>query len=107
VAVHRDLFLTQEAIGQLEALERDPSRAPLLAQVRKTLALLETDIRHPSLRTHEYRSLRGPKGDKVFEAYFQQNTPGAYRVFFIYGPDLQEGGKKRPGLTVITILPHP
>lgn len=107
MAVHRDLFLTVEAIGQLKALERNPSQAPLLAQVRKTLGLLETDLRHPSLRTHEYRSLRGPKGEKVFEAYVQQNTPGAYSVFFIYGPDIQEGGKRRPGLTIVTILPHP
>ena len=38
--------------------------------------------------------------DKVFEAYAQNRTPGAYRVFWCYGP---EAGQ----ITVIAITPHP
>ena len=68
---------------------------------------METDLRHPSLHTHEYRSLSGPAGEKVLEAYVQNQTPAAFRVFFIYGPDRQEGPLRIPALTIIAITPHP
>ena len=61
---------------------------------------METNLRHPSLCTHEYKSLRGPKGEKVFESYAQNQTPGAYRVFWYYG----EG---KGSITVAAIVPHP
>lgn len=65
-----------------------------------TLALMETDLRHPSLQTHEYSDLEGAKGEKVFESYAQNRTPGAYRIFWHYGP--QKGQ-----ITVVAIIPHP
>jgi hypothetical protein len=68
--------------------------------VRKALALLETNLRHTSLNTHKYLSLRGPQEQEVFEAYAQQSTPGAFRIFWCYGP-----GPKQ--LTIIAIVPHP
>jgi len=68
--------------------------------VKKTLELLAADPRHNSLQTHEYFSLKGPKSEKVFEAYAEQNTPAAYRVFWYYGPD-------RGQITVFAITPHP
>jgi len=37
---------------------------------------------------------------KVFEAYVQNRTPGAYRVFWCYGPEPIQ-------ITVIAITPHP
>lgn len=42
--------------------------------------------------THEYDSITNPFDDKkkVFEAYAQNQTPGAYRVFWCYGPEDQE-----------------
>jgi 3'-phosphoadenosine 5'-phosphosulfate sulfotransferase len=46
-------------------------------------------------------------GKKVFEAYVQQNTPGAYRVFWYYGPDEVDKSGKRPVITIIAITPHP
>jgi len=70
----------------LDILEADPSKAKTLKAVRKTLALMEQNLRHPSLNTHEFSGLRGLNGEKVFEAYGQQNTPGAYRIFWYYGP---------------------
>lgn len=74
----------------------------LFKQVHKCLTLLSTAPRHPGLQTHEYDSLKHPfsKGEKVFEAYAQNKTPGAYRVFWCYGPE-------RGSLTVIAITPHP
>jgi hypothetical protein len=105
--MNRELHFTPEALRNLAALEKGAARRGTLAQVRKTLALLETNPRHPSLNTHAYRSLRGPDGEQVFEAYAQNATSGAYRVFFVYGPDRTEGKKHVAVLTIIAITPHP
>lgn len=74
----------------------------LFKQVHKALQLLRANPRHPGLQTHEYYSLRNPfdDKDKVFEAYAQNRTPGAYRIFWCYGPGKGE-------LTIIAITPHP
>ena len=91
---------TPTARRQLEELERDKSLEKRLKAVRKTLGLMETNLRHPSLNTHEYKSLKGAKGEKVFEAYAESRTPAAYRVFWHYGPGKNE-------ITVLAITPHP
>ena len=105
--MNRELRLTSSAQDSLRALEGDPHSAGVLKQVRKTLALLEANLRHPSLNTHKFRSLQGPGGEEVFEAYVQNQTPGAFRVFFYYGPDRVEGGRRVAVLTIIAITPHP
>lgn len=105
--MNRQLQFAQAAQDSLNRLEKDPQRAGLGRQVRKILALLETNLRHPSLNTHKFRSLRGPHGEEIFEAYVQNETPGAYRVFFFYGPDRVEGGRRIPVLTIVAITPHP
>lgn len=61
---------------------------------------MEINLRHPSLNTHEYDELEGPNGEKVFESYAQNRTPGAYRIFWHYGP-----AKKQ--ITIVAIVPHP
>jgi hypothetical protein len=91
----------------LTALENIPSNAALLAQVRKALGYLEIDPHHPGLHTHEFTSLMGANGEKVFEAYAQNNTPGAYRIFWHYGPDETKGKKRTPAITVVAITRHP
>jgi hypothetical protein len=94
------LRFTQEAVANLEALERDKSLMKRLKAVRKALGLLETNPRHPSLNTHKFSSLQGPRGEEVFEAYAESRTPAAYRVFWIYGPENGE-------ITVLAITSHP
>ncbi len=94
------LRFTPDAEEDLASLKNEPSKAKILKAVLKTLALMETNLRHPSLNTHEFTSMYGPKGEKVFEAYAQQATPGAYRVFWYYGP-----GKNI--ISIMAILPHP
>ena len=69
-------------------------------KVLKTLGLMETNIRHQSLHTHEYSALRGPNGEKVFEAYVENKTPAAYRVFWYYGPNPAT-------ITILNVTPHP
>jgi hypothetical protein len=74
----------------------------LFKQVLKCVELLLANPRHPGLNTHEYESIENPydPGAKVFEAYVQNRTPAAYRVFWCYGP-------KQGDITIIAITPHP
>ena len=74
----------------------------LFKQIHKCIQHLLRNPRHPGLATHEYDSLTNPydKKQKVFEAYAQNDTPGAYRVFWCYGPDKAQ-------ITIIAITPHP
>lgn len=74
----------------------------LFKQVYKTINFLSENPKHPSLNTHEYSSLKQPfdEKQKVFEAYAQNETPGAYRIFCCYGPGKNE-------ITLIAITPHP
>ena len=36
----------------------------------------------------------------MFEAYAENNTPGAYRIFWYYGPE-------KTMISIIAITPHP
>jgi hypothetical protein len=96
------IVLSEEADEQLTLLEQRKSQKAQLKAVRKTLGLMETNLRHPSLNTHEFTSLKGPDGEKVFESYAQNKTPGAYRIFWYYGARPKKGF-----LTIATIVPHP
>ncbi len=74
----------------------------LFKQVVKCLSLLQANPRHPGLKSHEFTSIEHPyrPGEKVWESYVQNRTPGAYRLFWCYGPDQGQ-------ITVIAITPHP
>ncbi|MEM4721956.1 MAG: hypothetical protein QXT73_07865 [Candidatus Methanomethylicaceae archaeon] len=95
-----DIFLTHEAGEQLERLKIDKGLAKRYKAVRKALHFLSQNPRHPGLRTHEFTSLKGPKGEKIFEAYAEQDTPAAYRIFWYYGPSEKQ-------ITIISITSHP
>ena len=98
--MHFRLLFTHEAAKNLTDLEADAGLKKRLKAVRKALAFLEVNPRHPSLNTHKYLSVTGPNGQEVFEAYAESKTPAAYRIFWIYGPDKRE-------ITIIAITPHP
>jgi hypothetical protein len=68
--------------------------------VKKALGFTEVNIRHPGLETHKFDALGDRYGCEVFEAYAQNKTPGAWRIFWHYGPEQGE-------LTIIAITPHP
>ena len=73
------LLFSLEAKLTLENLEQvNPKK---FQKVLKTLGLMETNLRHPSLNTHKYESLAGANGEEVFEAYVKNKTPAAFRVF--------------------------
>ena len=92
--MRRELRFKPTADEQLTHLENTPALKGALKQVRKTLGCLEINLRAKSLQTHKYESLTRRYGIEVFEAYAQQDTPVAYRVFWHYGPDeISEDGK--------------
>lgn len=95
-----ELLFTDQANANLDSLEADASLAKRLKAVRKALALLETNPRHPGLNTHKFSSLKGPGGEEVFEAYAENKTPAAWRIFWYYGPDKKQ-------ITILAITPHP
>ena len=94
------LKYTEAAESHLLNLKNDPSKQRIFKDVLKALRYMEINLRHPSLNTHEYHSIKGPHGEKIFEAYAQQRTPGAYRIFWYYGPGSNI-------VSIIAILPHP
>jgi hypothetical protein len=81
-----EIQYAEEAERQLLELENDRSKQRIYKAVAKTIGLMQLDLRHPSLNTHEYTNLSRERGYKVFESYAQNKTPGADRVFWHYGP---------------------
>ena len=92
------LKFTQEAKKSLKSLEKNDLKK--YKKVLKTLGLMEVNLRHPSLNSHKYSSISEPNNEEVFEAYVENKTPAAFRVFWYYGP-------KRDEITILTITPHP
>lgn len=93
-----ELLYTPEADSQLSRLKA--AKAKQLPAVQKALRLMASNLRHPSLQTHKYESMKGPDGRDVFESYADNHTPGAYRIFWIYGPSRRQ-------ITVVAVVPHP
>jgi len=95
-----ELEWTDEAKATYIHLKSNASQKKRYNAVKKTLGLLAKNPRHKSLQTHPYFSLKGPNGEKVFEAYAEQKTPVAYRVFWFYG-------HSRGKIMIFAITPHP
>lgn len=85
----------EETLANLQQIDQKKYK-----KVLKTLGLMQTNMRHPGLKTHKYNSLYGPEGEDVFEAYVENRTLGAFRVFWYYGPD-------KNVITILAITPHP
>jgi hypothetical protein len=96
--IHFRLILQPLAKATLAKLEQDQPKKH--KKVLKTLALMETNLRNPSLQTHKYNAIQGQNGEEVFESYVENRTPATFRVFWHYGPNPQE-------ITIIAITPHP
>ena len=95
-----EIFLTDEAENQLERLKKDRGLEKRYNAFKKAIQFLSENPRHKSLKTHEFTCLIGPKGEKIFEAYAEQSTPAAYRIFWYYGPLKNQ-------ITIVAITPHP
>jgi hypothetical protein len=88
--------LCEKAVaGNLGADEKQLHR-----KLGKAMALLAADPRHPGLNSHEIVPLSLRYGEKVWQSYLENRTPGAARLYWVYGPGKNE-------ITVIGLEPHP
>jgi hypothetical protein len=98
------LRFSASAASTLKELENGgPNELAKLKKVRRALARLEQNPRHPGLASHQYESIPVDRNVKLWDSYVENHTPSAWRIFWRYGPD-------EPDLPVITILaigPHP
>ena len=94
------VYWTVQARQQLELWRETRGLQRRYQAAVKVIRFLAADPKHPSLEAHEFSSLKGPGGEKVFEAYAEQATPVAYRIFWCCGP-------KKDQITLIAITPHP
>jgi hypothetical protein len=92
---------TATAEAEFQKLRADPSSAKRAKAVAKALSLLSMNPRYPGLNTHEWKSRLCPHGEKMWEAYAENQTAGAYRIFFCYPPE------RRGVICIIAITPHP
>jgi len=95
-----DLIFTERSSADLDSLEADSGLAKRLKALRKALAYLESNPRHPGLNTHKYDPIKGPANEEVSEAYAENKTPAAWRIFCHYGPG-------RKSITILAILRLP
>ncbi len=95
-----EIVFTEHADEQMDKLQKTKAQKAIYNAACKVLGFMETNLRHPSLNTHKYTDLMGPNGEDIFESYAQNKTPGAYRIFWHYGP-----GKNH--ITILEISPHP
>lgn len=73
----------------------------LLTDLLRTLKQLEVyGPRHPGLNSHPYKSVPGPGGATLWESYVESKTPGAWRIWWVYGPGNGQ-------ITIVTLGPHP
>jgi hypothetical protein len=93
-AVWSDLS-TRKLQGKL-----DRNEDKFFKKLVKVLGFLGDNPRHHSLQTHEIDVLTRKYGFKVFEAYLENKTPAAGRIFWTYGPD-------KGDITIMGVEPHP
>ena len=93
------LLFTEQAAQDFEKIETQPALLKQFKAIRKALGYLEKNPRHPSLNTHKYNSIEGNKGEEIFEAYAENKTSAAYRIFWHYGPKIKM-------ITIVAITPH-
>ncbi|MDT8916245.1 hypothetical protein [Amycolatopsis sp. PS_44_ISF1] len=95
------LLYTPEATSILGDLRAKKQYAPKLKKVRKALAFLEQQgPSYIGLRTHPMQSIPGPGGATLYQSYVENNTPGAWRIWWIYGP-------ADDAITIVSLGPHP
>lgn len=94
------LLFTREAEAVLTDLRSKKQYAEKLMKVQKALRLLAGNPRRPGLHSHAYKSMPGPRGATLWDSYVENNTPGAWRIFWCYGPEADS-------ITIVTVGPHP
>jgi len=94
-----NLVYTPEAKSNLADLKKQ-GQIKKLKKIKLSLEKLQENPRHSGLHTHKYKSFKGNNGEEIFQSYIENKTPGAFRMFWHYGPDQTE-------ITIVAITPHP
>jgi hypothetical protein len=94
------LQITAPLREQLKAISQNPALAGLEYQLKATITKLAHDPKYKGLQSHKYESLHDRYGKEIWESYVQNNTPGAWRLFWFYGPGKDE-------ITLVLATPHP
>lgn len=94
------LQITDAARAQIKSVSQNPAQAGLEFQLKAAITKLAHDPKFKGLNSHKYDSLNERYGKEVWESYVQNNTPGAWRLFWVYGPEKNE-------ITVVLATPHP
>ncbi len=93
------LKYTDEAKSNLADLKKK-GQVKKLKKIKETLDKLKENPRYPGLHTHKYKSFKGNSEEDIFQSYIENKTPGAFRVFWHYGPD-------KTVITIVAVTPHP
>jgi len=78
----------------------DKDEEKVFKKLVKALGFLGSNPKHNSLASHEITELSRKYGIRIFQSYLENNTPGAGRIFWAYGPEQGD-------ITVLAIEPHP
>jgi hypothetical protein len=92
------LWLDLSARKLRGGLDKDEEK--LFKKLVKALGFLSSNPKHNSLASHEITELSRKYGIRIFQSYLENNTPGAGRIFWAYGPEQGD-------ITVLAIEPHP
>jgi len=91
-----EILITKSAQRIIDGI-RDPKRSKKIA---KCLGQMEQDVHYRALQSHRYESFDAAYSEKIWESYVEQGTPGAWRIWWHFGPE--------PGqVTVVDLGPHP
>lgn len=93
-----------ETMGKLTA--GGNATAAKLKKVRKALGSLQADPMYPGLHSHLYQHFPGLDKGKVWDSYVENRTPGAWRIYWMYGPNETRDGQEIAIITVLVIGPH-
>ena len=94
------LQITDELREHLKSISQNPAMAGLEFQLKAAITKIAHDSRYKGLNSHKYESLNDRYGQEIWESYVQNNTPGAWRLFWFYGPEKDE-------ITLVLATPHP
>lgn len=69
----------------LKKASMSPSLERKLKKFKKAIKFLR-DIgpAHPGLETHQMKTWTGPNGEPVWNSYIENDTPSAWRMYWIY-----------------------
>ncbi|MCY1656347.1 hypothetical protein DQ226_07525 [Dietzia maris] len=79
------LAFSVEAQQTLVDLKR-PQHGKKKKKVDKALKLLQdAGPGYPGLNSHKLNGLTGPGGADLWDSYVENNTPSAWRIYWVYG----------------------